>query len=66
MKDIAVINACCDLGVHISGADLAPHIITKDIEVGKKYTIKKKKYEKQLEKGNKRKNIEGVNEFNSI
>lgn len=65
MKDIAVINACCDLGVHIYGADLAPEIITKDIDKSKKYTVKMKKYEKQFDKDNKRKNLEGVNEFNT-
>lgn len=65
MKDIAVINACCDLGVHIYGADLAPEIITKDIQDNKKYTVKMKKYEKQFDKDNKRKNLEGVNEFNN-
>ena len=66
MKDIAVINACCDLGVHVNGTDLAPEIITKEIDSSKKYTVKKKEYEKQFSKDNKRKNLEGVNEFNAI
>ena len=65
MKDIAIVNACCDLGVHIYGADLAPEIITKDIKKSQKYTIKMKNYEKQFGKENKQKNLEGVNEFNT-
>ena len=64
MKDIAVINACCDLGLHLDGADLAPEIITKDIESQNKYTVKKKEYEKEFDKENKKKNLEGVNDFN--
>lgn len=65
MKDIAVINACCDLGVHIYGADLGPEIITKDIKSQNKYTVKMKKQEKQFDKENKKKNLEGVNDFNT-
>lgn len=63
MKDIAVINACCDLGVHIYGADLGPEIITNDINKNK-YTVKMKKQQKQFEKENLKKNLDGVNDFN--
>ena len=63
MKDIAVINACCDLGVHVYGADLGPEIITKDIKKNK-YTVKMKNRQKQFEKENLKKNLEGVNDFN--
>ena len=63
MKDIAVINACCDLGVHIYGADLGPDIITKDIKKNK-YTVKMKNTPKQIEKENLKKNLDGVNDFN--
>lgn len=65
MKDIAIIQACCDLGVHVYGADLAPELITKDIRNPNIYTVKAKPYQKQLEKENKQKNLEGVNEFNT-
>lgn len=65
MKDIAIINACCDLGVHIYGADLGPEMITKNIDSKNVYTIKAKQYQKELDKENKRKNLEGVNEFNT-
>ena len=63
MKDIAVINACCDLGVHVYGADLGPEIITNDIKKNK-YTVKMKKQQKQFEKENLKKNLDGVNDFN--
>ena len=63
MKDIAVINACCDLGVHVYGTDLGPEIITNNINKNK-YTIKMKNVKKQLEKDNLKKNLEGVNDFN--
>lgn len=65
MKDIAVINACCDLGVHIYGADLGAEIITKKINTKNIYTIKANTYEKNFEENNKMKNLEGVNEFNT-
>lgn len=64
MEKIAVVNACCDLGLHIYGTDLAPEIITENV-LEEKYTIKAKKYEKEFEKENKRKNLEGVVEFNT-
>ncbi len=65
MKDITIINACCDLGVHVYGADLGPEIITKDMGTKNIETIKAKQYQKQFEPENKQKNIEGVNEFNT-
>ncbi len=65
MKDITIINACCDLGVHVYGADLGPELITKDMGVKNIETIKAKQYQKQLEPENKEKNLEGVNEFNT-
>ena len=63
MKDIAVVNACSDLGVHISGSSLAPEIITKDIE-NNKYTIKTMNCNKEYDIDNKKKNLKFVNEFN--
>lgn len=65
MKKIEVINACCDLGVHVCGANLGPEIITKKMNAKYVKTIKAKDYIKELDKNNKRKNLEGVNEFNS-
>ena len=63
MKDIAVINACSDLGVHVNGANLGPELVTCNIQ--NVYTVKtKENYKKELEKDNKKKNLEEVNEFN--
>lgn len=65
MKEIEMINACCDLGVHIYGADLGPEIITKQMNLNKVHTIKAKKYQKEFDIENRKKNLEGVNEFNT-
>lgn len=64
MKEIEIINACSDLGVHVYGTDLGPEVISKQINTKKVQILKPKIYEKQLEKENKKKNIEGINEFN--
>lgn len=42
MKNIALINACTDLGVHVNGASLGAQILTKDLSSGSishQYTI---------------------------
>lgn len=68
MKKISIINACSDLGLSTDGTNLGPEILTKDINssnISSVHTIKKGNFEKNREKDNKRKNLEGVNEFNS-
>ena len=68
MKNISIINACSDLGLSTDGTNLGPEILTKDINssnVSSVHTIKKGNFEKDRAKDNKRKNLEGVNEFNS-
>ena len=65
MKDIAIMQACCDLGVNVYGADLGPELITKDMGTKNMDIVKAKPYQKQFEKDNKQKNLEGVNEFNT-
>ena len=68
MKNISIINACSDLGLSTDGTNLGPEILTKDINssnVSSVQTIKKGNFEKDRAKDNKRKNLEGVNEFNS-
>lgn len=68
MKNISIINACSDLGLSTDGTNLGPEILTKDINssnISSVHTIKKGNFEKNREKDNKRKNLEGVNEFNS-
>ncbi|MCI9040029.1 MAG: arginase [Clostridia bacterium] len=42
MKNIALINACTDLGVHVNGASLGAQILTKDLSsssISHQYTI---------------------------
>ena len=31
-QKIDIIGACCDLGVHVNGANLAPEILEKEID----------------------------------
>lgn len=72
MKNYSIINACSDFGVHVNGTKFGPEAISKDIqenEIGKKisnyYTLHAKEAEKELDRGNKKKNLGPVNEFNT-
>lgn len=68
MKKIDIIKACSDLGVHKNGAELGPDAILENIDlkdINKIYEVKKANCIKDIEKGNKRKNIGYINEFNS-
>jgi arginase len=72
MKNFSIINACSDFGVHVDGAKLGPEKISKDIketEVNKKisnfYTLHAEKANKELDKNNKKKNLNPVNIFNT-
>lgn len=62
---ITIVNACSDLGVHVNGADKGPIALNKfENVVDKVITVKKDDVPKELDKGNKKKNIKYVNKFN--
>lgn len=72
MKNFSIINACSDFGVHINGAKLGPEAISKDLkesEIVKKisnfYTLHAEEANKELDKNNKKKNLNPVNTFNT-
>ena len=72
MKNIDIIAACSDMGVHINGSNLAPEILINNINISNKNKIKNIKkiiknnsYEKDFNKNNKEKNLIAVNEFNN-
>lgn len=71
MKDIDIIAACSDMGVHVNGSNLAPEILINNINISNNNKIKNIKkifknnnYKKELEKENKKKNLNAVNSFN--
>ena len=62
---ITIVNACSDLGVHVNGSDKGPLALNKfENLVDKVITIKKDNVKKELEEGNKKRNIKYVNKFN--
>ena len=62
---ITIVNACSDLGVHVNGSDKGPLALNKfENIVDKVITIKKDNVKKELEEGNKKRNIKYVNKFN--
>lgn len=72
MKNFSIINACSDFGVHVNGAKLGPEAISKDLkesEIVKKisnfYTLHAEEADKELDKNNKKKNLNPVNTFNT-
>lgn len=67
MKNISIVEAGTDYGVHVLGADKGPAILTKRIDrtkVNNVFTIEKSNVKKEFEKENKEKNLNAVNEFN--
>lgn len=67
MKHIDIINACTDLGVHVNGAHLGPIELTKNLKhssINQIFTLQQGNVIKELEKDNKRKNINELNKFN--
>lgn len=68
-QKIDIIGACCDLGVHVNGANLAPEILEKEIDsklYNKIYNVyKQENIIKELEIDNKKKNLIPLNEFNN-
>lgn len=68
MKKIDIIGACSDLGLHITGSQLAPEILINNINKKNINKIKILKYDntykKELENDNKKKNLKEINYFN--
>lgn len=68
MKNIDIIAACSDLGVHVNGSQLGPEILINNIDKNNINKIKKIKYnnlyKKDLNKENKQKNLSELNLFN--
>lgn len=67
MKKIDIIDACTDLGVAVDGAALGPEILTKDLinkKVDNIHIIHADEDGKEKDKGNKKKNLKKLNEFN--
>lgn len=67
MKNIDIIGACSDLGVHVNGARLGPERLEKNInkKVHEIINIKSNNIKKELEKNNKKKNLNEINQFNT-
>ena len=69
MKKIDIIGACSDLGLHISGSQLAPEILINNINKSNINKIKIIKYnntyKKELDKHNLKKNLNELNIFNN-
>ena len=68
MKNIDIISACGDLGVHVNGTDKGPEILINNIDKNNINKIKKINYDnnyiKELNKNNLKKNLNKVNLFN--
>ena len=67
MKKIDIIDACTDLGVAVDGAALGPEILTEDLinkKVDNIHIIHADEDGKEKDKGNKKKNLKKLNEFN--
>jgi len=68
MKNINIIKACSDLGVHKNGTHLGPDIIMeniKDIASTNVYRLEKSDCKKELDQNNKKKNLKHIKEFNN-
>lgn len=62
---ITIVNACSDLGVKVNGSDKGPIVLSNYYQnVDNVITVKKDNIEKELEVGNKKRNIKYVNKFN--
>ena len=69
MKNIDIIAACSDLGLHINGSNLGPEEIIKNLDSNSINKIKiikwNNNYKKELAAENKQKNLKQINNFNS-
>lgn len=62
---ITIVNACSDLGVKVNGSDKGPIALNEfQSVVNNVITIEKENVEKELENGNKKRNIKPLNKFN--
>ena len=68
MKNIDIIAACTDLGVHVNGSQLGPEVLINNIDKNNINKIKKINYDnnyiKELNINNKKKNLNELNIFN--
>lgn len=68
MKNIDIIGACSDLGVHVDGAYLGPENLIKNINKNSIHQIKIIKsdlnIQKELDKNNTKKNLNEINQYN--
>lgn len=68
MKNVDIIAACSDLGVHVTGSQLGPETLINNINKDDVNNIKiinyDKNYIKELNKNNLKKNLEQINIFN--
>ena len=68
MKNIDIIAASSDLGVHVNGSNLGPDILINNINKNNVNNIKKINYNdnyiKELDKNNLKKNLKELNSFN--
>ena len=63
---ITLVKACSDLGVHVCGSEKGPIALSNiDVLVDNIITINKDNVPKELEPGNKKRNIIYVNKFNN-
>ncbi len=66
---IDIINACTDLGVSVNGSELGPikllGYVESDKRIHKVHTLGKPTIVKSFDKADRKKNIEGINLFNS-
>ena len=69
MKNIDIIAACSDLGVHVNGTNLGPDVLINNINIKNINKIKKinynNNYRKELDKNNLKKNLNELNSFNN-
>ena len=67
--NIEIVNACSDLGVSVVGSELGPlklsGYLKTDARVSNVHLLGKPNVEKNLDKQNKKKNIDGINTFNT-
>lgn len=65
MRDLDIIFACCDAGVHVDGASNGAYKLYEEIDYKNKKIIKQNNFIKEREESNKEKNLKEVNAFNT-
>jgi arginase len=64
MNKLDIILACEDLGVHVDGTNEGPKRIANDLKLEDTKLVEKKDIVKNHDVNNKKKNLDGVNDFN--